>query len=88
MTKHPNKRFFIYALLLSGLFLIVHLLGWREYTNILSGTGQIAAWQMFCGLSYMLLYICFVGIVPILVIAAGLLRGGVIIRKYLHASGK
>jgi hypothetical protein len=88
MSKHPNKRFLVYALLLSGLFLIVHLLGWREYTNILSGTGQITVWQMFCGVIYTLLYVCFVGIVPILVIAAGLLDGGAIIRKYWGAGGK
>jgi hypothetical protein len=75
MQKLVNNQFVRYAIMLLGLFFIIHLLGFQEYTNILSGTGAIDAGRMFCGILYILLYVCAVGIVPILLIAAALRYG-------------
>jgi hypothetical protein len=71
-----NNRFLALALLLSGLFLLAHLLGLREYTNILSGTGALTIGLMYGGMVYILLYVSVVGIVPICLIA-GALRYGI-----------
>ena len=71
-----NNRFLTLALLLSGLFLLAHLLGLREYTNILSGTGALTIGRMYGGIVYILLYVSVVGIVPILLIA-NVLRYGI-----------
>lgn len=75
IQKLVNNRFLTLALLLSGLFLLAHLLGLREYTNILSGTGTITMGRIYGGMAYILLYVCVVGIVPILLIAEALRQG-------------
>lgn len=70
-----RDRFLTWAIALAGLFLCVHLLGFREYVNILSGTGAFTMGRLYGGLLYMLLYICVVGMVPILLIAVVLRYG-------------
>jgi hypothetical protein len=75
IQKFFKDRFLTLALLLSGLFLSMHLLGFREYTNILSGTGAITMGRIYGGMAYILLYVCVVGIVPILLIADALRYG-------------
>ena len=71
-----QSRFIGYALLLSLLFGITHLLGFRVHTNILSGTASLDPWHQFYGTLYLLLYTSFVLLVPVLIIS-GLLRAGV-----------
>jgi len=65
------------ALGLSGLFLLAHLAGLREFTSVLNGTvGSVAAgWKLsgFLALIYILLYLAFVILVPVLVLAAMIL---------------
>jgi len=65
------------ALALSALFLLAHLAGWREYTSILNGTiGSVAlGWNFsaFLGVIYICLYLGSVLLVPIFLLAAGLL---------------
>jgi hypothetical protein len=62
------------ALGISGLFLLAHLAGLREFTSVLNGTvGSLAAgWKLssFLALVYILLYLAFVILVPVLVLAA------------------
>ena len=62
---------------ISVLFLAVHLAGLREFTSVLNGTiGSVAAgWKLsgFLALIYILLYLAFVILVPVLVLAATLL---------------
>ena len=71
------KDFLLKALLLSTLFLAAHLAGWREYTTFLSGTSATPelSWNQaaFRGMVYLLLFFGQVLMVPILLIAAGLL---------------
>jgi hypothetical protein len=68
------------ALGLSGLFLLGHLAGLREFTSVLNGTvGSVAAgWKLssFLALVYILLYLAFVILVPVLVLAALILAVG------------
>jgi hypothetical protein len=78
------KRLIAYAILISIFFLVVHLLGFREYTSILSGTGSFNTWKQYYGTLYIILYNCFVLIVPILLIATTFLQCAKIIKlKYI-----
>jgi hypothetical protein len=62
---------------ITGLFLLVHLAGFRECTSILNGTiGSLElGWNLsaFLAVIYILLYLAFVIVVPILVLAAVIL---------------
>ncbi len=64
------------AVVLSAGFLLVHALGFREYTSIACGTSptgnQADTWALFLGTSYIVLYLIFVLGVPILVLAGGI----------------
>ncbi len=64
------KRFVFYAITLSVLFTCTHMLGFREYTSVLSGTASFNAWSQYCGVLYLLLYLSFVVIIPILLISS------------------
>ena len=59
---------------ISGLFLLVHLAGFREFTGILNGTiGSLAlGWNFsaFLAVIYILVYLAFVILVPVLILAA------------------
>jgi hypothetical protein len=65
------------AFAISGLYLLVHLAGFREYTGILNGTiGSIdLGWKLsgFLAGVYILLYLAFVLLVPVLLMAAAIL---------------
>lgn len=65
------------ATAISGLYLLVHLAGFREFTGILNGTiGSLAlGWNLsaFLAVVYILLYLAFVILVPVLVLAAAIL---------------
>jgi hypothetical protein len=67
-------RFLHSAAVFSALFFAVHLLGFRQYTSILSGTSSFSFLKNTCGTVYLVLYIAVVVYVPILVIAAGLTK--------------
>ena len=62
---------------ISVLFLVAHLAGLREFTSVLNGTiGSVAAgWKLsgFLAIIYILLYLAFVILVPVLVLAAMIL---------------
>jgi hypothetical protein len=62
---------------ISALFLFVHLAGFREYTSILNGTiGSLTlGWNLsaFLAVIYIMLYLAFVVLVPILILAAVIL---------------
>lgn len=68
--------FLINGLTFAGVYAVLHLLGWRQYTSIFCGTlpadrtEQIAT--SFCGLIYTMLYMLTVLAAPILILAAGM----------------
>jgi len=65
------------AVAISGLFLLVQLAGFREFTGILNGTiGSLdLGWNLsaFLAVIYILLYLAFVILAPVLVLAAAIL---------------
>jgi hypothetical protein len=65
------------AAAISGVFLLVHLAGFREYTGILNGTiGSLAlGWKLstFLAVIYISFYLAFVILVPVQVLAAAIL---------------
>ncbi len=68
------------ALGLSGLFLLAHLAGLREFTSALNGTVGSTAVNVklgtFLATVYILLYLAFVILVPVLLLAALFLTAG------------
>ena len=75
--KWPHSRasrLLCSAAALSVPFLIVHLLGFRQYTSVLSGTASFGTLRSAAGLAYLAAYFLFVVCAPILAIAAGLAR--------------
>ena len=68
------------AIAISGLFLTVHLAGFREFTGVLNGTiGSLTlGWNLsaFLAVIYIVFYLAFVVLVPVLVLAAGILMVG------------
>ena len=62
------------------IFLLLHLLGLREFTGILNGTiGSLAlGWKLsaFLAVIYIVFYLAFVVLVPVLVLAAVILTLG------------
>lgn len=69
----PRALLFWATVIVIG-FGIVHVLGWREYTTVLSGTipsGNSEAEAGFKALAYMMAYFSAVLLSPIFLIAAG-----------------
>jgi len=68
------------AAAISGLFLLVHLAGFREFTGILNGTiGSLSlGWNLsaFLAVIYIAFYLAFVLLVPVLILAAVILKVG------------
>ena len=68
------KGFLICAATLGILFLACHAAGLREYTSILCGQSRAEdQWAPFLGMGYVLFYLAFVLLVPVLVLAAAIL---------------
>ena len=65
---------------ISALFLALHLAGFREFTGVLNGTiGSLAlGWNLsaFLAVIYIVFYLAFVILVPILILAAVILAMG------------
>jgi hypothetical protein len=75
---------------ISVLFMVAHLAGLREFTSVLNGTvGSVAAgWKLssFLAVIYILLYLAFVILVPILILAAMILAVGQRFRRKQKAA--
>jgi len=68
------------AAVISGLFLGLHLAGFQEFTGVLNGTiGSLTlGWKLsaFLAVIYIVVYLAFVILVPVLILAAGILTVG------------
>jgi hypothetical protein len=71
---YSGRRLISYAVILAVSFLIAHMCGMRQYTNILSGTASYGIPETYFGMVYILLYLCFIVLVPIFLIAYALLK--------------
>ncbi len=69
------RVFLVRAVLWSGAFGTAHLLGFRDYTAVLFGTVPHGTVQQVLGMLYVVLYVGFVFLVPVLIIAAVLVQG-------------
>jgi membrane protein implicated in regulation of membrane protease activity len=71
------RGFLLRALLIAAVFLAVHLAGLRDYTSVLNGTvgPGSAGWKLsaFLGLAYLAIYMAFVILAPVLILAAAIL---------------
>jgi hypothetical protein len=71
------QGFLLRALLIAAGFLAVHLAGLRDYTSVLNGTvgPGSAGWgrSAFLGVAYLVIYMAFVILAPVLILAAGIL---------------
>jgi hypothetical protein len=71
------RHLFQLALSMGILFLAAHIAGLRAFTSVLNGTvGSTAvSWRLsaFFGVVYVLLYLAFVVLAPVMLLAAGLL---------------
>ena len=67
-----------WAVFLSIVFVLAHIAGLREFTSVLSGTtgSSIADWELsaFLGVVYIALYLVFVVVVPVLILATAILK--------------
>ena len=72
-TRKNYQPFWICALVITLLFACMHGLGLRDYTSVLAGTLSGPEWTHMAGVVYIIVYVLWVGIVPILAIAGGLL---------------
>lgn len=67
-----------WAVMLTVLFIIARIGGLREFTSVLNGTigSTNLSWQTasFLGAVYIFVYLGFVLVVPILILAAGILK--------------
>ncbi len=70
ISRIRGNRPTAYAIAFSLMFFAFHLLGFREYTSILSGSLSLDKLHHYFGLIYIIFYTCFVVIVPILVLTA------------------
>ena len=69
------RALFVRAVLWSLAFGAAHLLGFRTYTSLLSGTSPYGTTQQVLGVVYILFYIGLVFLVPVLILAAVLIEG-------------
>jgi hypothetical protein len=71
------RGFLVRAFVISAAFLAVHLAGLRNYTSVLNGTvgPGSAGWKTsaYFGVGYLVIYLAFVLLVPVLILAAGIL---------------
>ncbi len=70
------RAFLLRAVLWCAAFGVAHLLGFRAYTSVLSGTSSQGIVQHTLGAAYIVLYVGLVCLVPVLLIGAALLKGG------------
>jgi len=74
------KGFLVRAVVIAAVYGLLSLLGFRNYTSVLSLTfpeGSSRGWALFAGMSYLIAYFLWILAVPILVLGAALMEGAV-----------
>lgn len=87
-----SKALVTLAMIITVLFTISNIIGLKEYTSFLSGTSANIhlSWETvaFLGCVHLLLYLGFILLVPIFLIAAGLLLAWKYWRKNSHGNNQ
>ena len=60
----PSRRMFRRAVVYALLFGIARVLGWRDYTSVLSGTAFFDPLRQYLGVAYLVLYAAALLAVP------------------------
>ena len=76
------RAFLVRAVLWCVVFGAAHLLGFRAYTSVLSGASSYGVVQRLSGATYIVFYVGLVGLVPVLIIGAALLKGAALAIGY------
>ena len=80
-----SRRFFSYALVFSALYGLARVAGLQAHTSVLAGTHSGGYMAHYLGVVHLILHLLFVGVVPVLVLAGGLLHlGGRLTRAADH----
>ena len=73
------KGFLVRAVVIALAFLIVHALGFREHTTLISGTADFHSFasrlRIVLGCMYIILYLMAVMVAPVLAVASGIFTG-------------
>ncbi len=85
LDPYSCRRFVVYSVLCLSLLMISHLAGFRQHTNIMSGTDVFNAWHNFAGSLYMMVYFGSVMIVPVLVLASIMVK---VVQYLVQKNGK
>ncbi len=71
--RRPVPRLLLRAAICTVLFCVAHLLGFRQYTSLVSGTVPLNYTCRLCGVTYIIMYAGIVLVAPICLIAAAIL---------------
>jgi len=72
------KGFVVRAVFIAAAYGLLSLLGFRNYTSVLSLTfpeGSSRGWALFAGMTYLIAYFLWILAVPILILGAALMKG-------------
>ncbi len=81
------RRPVAYAVVFLAVFTVAHLCGFREFTNVLSGTDTYNRWQQFGGSLYLIGYFGSVVAAPVLLLATALIKLGKLAVSYKSDTG-
>ena len=75
LLRRLIRAFLSRAAVILIVFALLHLLGFRRYTCLISGTASFGLFQALCGSAYIVFYGLAVVGVPVFLLAAVLARG-------------
>ena len=91
MSGHPeggaHRDYWRAALMLTCMYWLVHVLGFREHTSIWAGTHVGSSWTIVAGAVYLSLYMLWICAVPICILTGALLCGARALERRRHPEG-
>jgi hypothetical protein len=74
-SKNKASRVFLrLSLFIFGVFVLIHLLGFKQYTSVLIGAGSFQLFDTFRGVCYVAFYFSSIAIVPLLLLSVLFLK--------------
>jgi hypothetical protein len=74
LLRRLIRAFLLRAAVILVVFALLHLLGFRRYTCLISGTASFGYFQGVCGAAYIVFYGLAVVGIPVLLLASGLAK--------------
>jgi hypothetical protein len=75
LLRRLTRAFLLRGAVILIVFALLHLLGFRKYTCLISATASFGLFQALCGSAYILFYGLAVVGIPVLLLASGLAKG-------------